>query len=87
MYAGVIFRNSISFFAGALRTRTRRGFPLEAKLAAILHSIIYAHAQVWRFLWVESDSSLAMDTVQKKTHLIPWRIEACGVEPCLRLLT
>ncbi|KAL8479359.1 hypothetical protein ACS0TY_026286 [Phlomoides rotata] len=45
------------------------------------------YAGVWRFLWVESDSSLAMDTVQKKTPLIPWRIEACGVEPCLRLLT
>ncbi|KAL8529270.1 hypothetical protein ACS0TY_006628 [Phlomoides rotata] len=74
MYAGVIFRNSRGFFAGALCTRTGRGFSLEAELAAILHSIIYAHAQGWRFLWVESDSSLAVDTVQKKTPLIPLRL-------------
>ncbi|KAL8497882.1 hypothetical protein ACS0TY_021288 [Phlomoides rotata] len=71
MYAGVIFRNSRGFFAGAFCTRTGCGFPLEAELATILHSIIYVHAQGWRFLWVEFDSSLAVDTIQKKTPLIP----------------
>ncbi|KAL8497876.1 hypothetical protein ACS0TY_021286 [Phlomoides rotata] len=45
MYTGAIFRNSIGFFAGAFYTRLGRGFPLEAKLAVILHSIIYAQAQ------------------------------------------
>ncbi|KAL8488042.1 hypothetical protein ACS0TY_024352 [Phlomoides rotata] len=71
MYAGAIFRNCRGFFAGAFCTRTGHGFPLEAELATMLHSIIYAHAQRWRFLWVESEFSLAVDTVQKKTPLIP----------------
>ncbi|KAL8457061.1 hypothetical protein ACS0TY_035050 [Phlomoides rotata] len=84
MYAGVIFRNSRGFFAGALYTRTGRGFPLEAKLVAILHSIIYAHAQGWRFLWVESDSSLIVDTVQKMNPLIPWRLRGMW---CRAMLT
>ncbi|KAL8542463.1 hypothetical protein ACS0TY_003357 [Phlomoides rotata] len=74
MYAGVIFRNSRGFFAGVFCTRIGRGYPLETELAAILHSIIYAHAQGWSFLWVESDSSLAIDTVQKNILLIPWRL-------------
>ncbi|KAL8514683.1 hypothetical protein ACS0TY_013682 [Phlomoides rotata] len=74
MYAWVIFHNSRGFFAGAFYTRTGRGYPLENELAAILHSIIYAHAQGWSFLWVESESSLAVDMVQKKTPLIPWRL-------------
>ncbi|KAL8556929.1 hypothetical protein ACS0TY_004414 [Phlomoides rotata] len=71
MYAGVIFRNSKGFFVGTFCTHIGRGNPLEAELAVILHSIIYAHAQGWLFLWVESDSSLVVDTVQKKIPLIP----------------
>ncbi|KAL8535289.1 hypothetical protein ACS0TY_011059 [Phlomoides rotata] len=74
VYAGVIFRNSLGFFAGAFYTRIGPGYPLEAELTAILHSIIYAHAQGWSFLWVESDSSLSIDWVQKKIILIPWRL-------------
>ncbi|KAL8492519.1 hypothetical protein ACS0TY_023924 [Phlomoides rotata] len=74
MYAGVIFHNSRGFFAGAFYTCIGRGYPLEAELVAILHSIIYAHAQGWLFLWVESDSFLAVDTVQKRIPLIPWRL-------------
>ncbi|KAL8480381.1 hypothetical protein ACS0TY_027067 [Phlomoides rotata] len=61
MYAGAIFRNSRGFFARAFCTRLGRGFPLEAELVAILHSIIYAHALGWSFLW-------------KTTPLIPWRL-------------
>ncbi|KAL8464675.1 hypothetical protein ACS0TY_034252 [Phlomoides rotata] len=74
MYAGVIFRNSRGFFAGAFYTRIGHGYPLEAKLAAILHSVIYAQAQGWSSLWVESDFSLVIDTVKKKIPLIPWRL-------------
>ncbi|KAL8555832.1 hypothetical protein ACS0TY_003593 [Phlomoides rotata] len=48
---------------------------MEAELAAILHSFIYTHAQGWFFLWVESDSSLAIDTVLKKIHLVPLRLQ------------
>ncbi|KAL8497872.1 hypothetical protein ACS0TY_021282 [Phlomoides rotata] len=64
MYVGVIFRNSRCFFAGAFCTHIGRGYPLEAELAAILHSILYAHAQGWLFLWVESDSPLLLTRVK-----------------------
>ncbi|KAL8520067.1 hypothetical protein ACS0TY_010847 [Phlomoides rotata] len=71
MYVGVIFHNSRGFFAGAFCTCIGRGYPIETELAAILHSIIYVNAQGWSYLWLESNSSLAVDTMQKKIHLIP----------------
>ncbi|KAL8511865.1 hypothetical protein ACS0TY_018339 [Phlomoides rotata] len=71
MYVGAIFYNSRGFFAGAFCTRIGWGYPMEAELVTTLHSIIYAHAQGWFFLWVESDSSLAIDTVLKKILLVP----------------
>ncbi|KAL8535243.1 hypothetical protein ACS0TY_011027 [Phlomoides rotata] len=74
MYVGVLFRNSRGFFVGAFCTRTRRGYLVEAELAAILHSILYAHSQGWHFLWVESDSILAVDTLLGKIPLVPWRL-------------
>ncbi|KAL8502786.1 hypothetical protein ACS0TY_021777 [Phlomoides rotata] len=74
LYVGVVFRNSRGFFAGAFCTPVGRGYPLEAELAAILHSILFAYAQGWSYLRVESDSSLAIDTILKKIHLIPWRL-------------
>ncbi|KAL8535274.1 hypothetical protein ACS0TY_011047 [Phlomoides rotata] len=63
------------FFVGVFCTRIGRGYPMEAELAAILHSIIYAHAQGWVFLWVKSDSSLTIDRVLKKIYLVPWRLQ------------
>ncbi|KAL8546882.1 hypothetical protein ACS0TY_006556 [Phlomoides rotata] len=65
---------SVSSALGWFCTRIGCGYPLEAELVAILHSIIYSHSQGWLFLWVESDSSLAVDMVQKKIPLISWRL-------------
>ncbi|KAL8489048.1 hypothetical protein ACS0TY_025090 [Phlomoides rotata] len=84
LYAGVVFHNSRGFFAGAFFTPIGRGYPLEAELAIILLSILFAHAQGWSYLWVESDSSLAIDTVLNKIPLIPWRVY--GVRLCRQLL-
>ncbi|KAL8535238.1 hypothetical protein ACS0TY_011022 [Phlomoides rotata] len=75
MYAGVVFRNSMRFFVGTFCTRIGRGYHKEAELATILDSIIYAHSQGWSFLWVESDSSLVVDTVLYTISLVPWRLQ------------
>ncbi|KAL8463046.1 hypothetical protein ACS0TY_033890 [Phlomoides rotata] len=75
MHVGVLFRNSRGFFVGAFYTRTGQGYPMEAELAAILHLILYAHSQGWHSLWVESNSTLAIDTVLRKISLVPWRLQ------------
>ncbi|KAL8492511.1 hypothetical protein ACS0TY_023916 [Phlomoides rotata] len=75
LFVGAIFRNSRGFFMAAFSNSVGWGYPLEAELAAILHAILFAFDRGWHSLWVESDSILAIQTMQKQIQIIPWRLQ------------
>ncbi|KAL8523957.1 hypothetical protein ACS0TY_013787 [Phlomoides rotata] len=52
-----------------------RVYPLEAELASILHAIFFAFDRGWHSVWVESDSVLAIQTLQKHIQIVPWRLQ------------
>ncbi|KAL8523955.1 hypothetical protein ACS0TY_013785 [Phlomoides rotata] len=63
LFVGAVFRSSMCFFVAAFARDVGWGFPLEAKIATILHAILFAFDQGWHSLWVESDSVLAIQTL------------------------
>ncbi|KAL8529411.1 hypothetical protein ACS0TY_006734 [Phlomoides rotata] len=68
-----------SLFAGASSSlpspeRLGWGYPLEAELTSILHAILFTFDRGWHSLWVESDSILAIQTLQRSIQLVPWRL-------------
>ncbi|KAL8546881.1 hypothetical protein ACS0TY_006555 [Phlomoides rotata] len=65
--------NSRGFLVAAFSKSV--GFPLEAELAAILHAILFAFDCGWYSLWVESDSTLAIHTLQNRIQIVPWRLQ------------
>ncbi|KAL8520051.1 hypothetical protein ACS0TY_010837 [Phlomoides rotata] len=71
LFAGAIFRNSRGFFVVAFSKSVGWGFPLEAELASILHAILFAFDYGWHSLWVESNSILAIHTLQKRIQIVP----------------
>ncbi|KAL8546919.1 hypothetical protein ACS0TY_006582 [Phlomoides rotata] len=75
LFAGAIFRNSRGFFVAAFSKTVGWGYPLEAELAAIFHAILFAYDYGWLSLWVESDSTLAIHTIQRRIQIIPWRLQ------------
>ncbi|KAL8527722.1 hypothetical protein ACS0TY_005534 [Phlomoides rotata] len=75
IFAGAIFRNSRGFFVAAFSKSVGWGFPLEVELASILHAILFAFDYGWHSLWVESDSILAIHTLQNRIQIVPWRLQ------------
>ncbi|KAL8535235.1 hypothetical protein ACS0TY_011019 [Phlomoides rotata] len=71
LFAGAVFRNLRGFFVATFSREVGWGFPLEAELATILHAILFAFDRGWHLLWVESDSILAIQTLQRSVQLIP----------------
>ncbi|KAL8488046.1 hypothetical protein ACS0TY_024356 [Phlomoides rotata] len=74
LFPGAIFCNSRGFFVAAFAKEVGWGYPLEAELASILHAILFAFDRGWHTLWVEPDSILAIQTLQRTIQLIPWRL-------------
>ncbi|KAL8507325.1 hypothetical protein ACS0TY_018025 [Phlomoides rotata] len=71
IFVGDIFRNSRGFFVAGFTKAVGWGFPLEAELAAILHAILFTIDYSWHSLWVESDSILVIQTLQKRIQIVP----------------
>ncbi|KAL8480330.1 hypothetical protein ACS0TY_027030 [Phlomoides rotata] len=74
-FAGAIFRNSRGFFVAAFSKSVGWGYPLEVELASILHAILFAFDCGWTSLWVESDSTMAIHTLQHHIQIVPWRLQ------------
>ncbi|KAL8506943.1 hypothetical protein ACS0TY_017723 [Phlomoides rotata] len=75
LFAGAIFRNSRGFFVTAFTKSVGWGYPLEAELASIIHAMLFAYDRGWHSLWVESDSILAIHTLQTRIQVVPWRLQ------------
>ncbi|KAL8464672.1 hypothetical protein ACS0TY_034249 [Phlomoides rotata] len=75
IFVGVIFRYSRGFFITAFAKAVGWGYPFEAELAVILHAIIFAFEHGWFSLWVESDSTLAIQTLQGSISIILWQLQ------------
>ncbi|KAL8529338.1 hypothetical protein ACS0TY_006667 [Phlomoides rotata] len=75
IFAGAIFRNSRGFFVAAFAKAVGWDYPLEAELASILHAILFAFDRGWNSLWVEFDSILAIQTLQRTVQFVPWRLQ------------
>ncbi|KAL8555579.1 hypothetical protein ACS0TY_003398 [Phlomoides rotata] len=75
IFAGAVFRNSRGFFMAAFSKPVGRGYPLDAELASILHAILFAFECGWISLWVESDSTLAINTLLRSIQTVPWKLQ------------
>ncbi|KAL8546873.1 hypothetical protein ACS0TY_006549 [Phlomoides rotata] len=75
LFSGAVFRSSRGFFVAAFSREVGWGFPLEAEIAAILHATLFAFEWGWHSLWVESDSILTIQSLQRSIQLVPWRLQ------------
>ncbi|KAL8487914.1 hypothetical protein ACS0TY_024272 [Phlomoides rotata] len=75
IFAGAVFRNSRGFFMAAFSKSVGRGYALDAELASILHAILFAFECGWISLWVESDSTLAINTLLRSIQTVPWKLQ------------
>ncbi|KAL8492486.1 hypothetical protein ACS0TY_023891 [Phlomoides rotata] len=72
---GAVFHNSRGFFIVAFTKELGWGYPLEAELASIIHAILFSFDRGWHSLWVEYDSILDIQTLQRTIQLVPWQLQ------------
>ncbi|KAL8520048.1 hypothetical protein ACS0TY_010834 [Phlomoides rotata] len=72
IFAGAVFRNSRSFFVSDFAKAMGWGYPFKAELVVVLHAILFTFEHGWHSLWVESDSTLAIQAIHENISIIPW---------------